>query len=222
MRPILLFLALSGAGIITWLILARPDKKTEAPKQAALVVSKHSDSFNRAISTLLGDYEKLSELFVAWDSVAVSPAAQTMLQNVNGMNMEDLKKDSSAIYETAVAFIENIKGDLQTIASEKGIRPQRETFNNMTDNLYQLLNTVKYDREKLYLQQCPMAFDDVQSASWLSRENKIRNPYLGLKDPRYGKGMLSCGENIKVLNEDLPDNKTDKEGSEEQTQKNTK
>jgi uncharacterized protein YlaN (UPF0358 family) len=200
MRPIILLLALAGAGIITWLILARPDKKEEAPKQQALAVSKHSDVFNTSIATTLNDYEKLSELFVAWDSAAVGPAAQTMLKNLDNLNLEELKRDSSAIYETALAFIENTKGDLQTIASEKGIRRQRETFNNMTDNIEQFLNTVKYDREKLFLQQCPMAFDDVQSAKWISKKEEIRNPYLGLKDPKYGKGMLSCGETIKTIN----------------------
>jgi hypothetical protein len=45
-----------------------------------------------------------------------------------------------------------------------------------------------------------MAFDDVQSAKWLSKKEDIRNPYLGLKDPKYGKAMLSCGETIKTIN----------------------
>ena len=200
MRSILLLLLLAGAGIITWLVLSRPDKKEEAPKQQALAVSKHSDAFNRSVGNMLNDYEKLSEAFVKWDSVAVIPAAQTLYKDLESLNLDELKKDSAAIYETAAAFIENTKGDLQTIASEKGIRTQREVFNNMTDNIYQFLNTVRYDREKLYLQQCPMAFDDVQAARWISKKEEIRNPYLGLKDPKYGKAMLNCGETIKTIN----------------------
>jgi Protein of unknown function (DUF3347) len=200
MRSILLVLLLAGVGIITWLVLSRPDKREEGPKQQALVVSKHSDAFNTSVGTLLSDYEKLSEAFVKWDSVSAIPAAQTLLKDLESLNLDELKKDSAAIYETAAAFIENTKGDLQTIASEKGIRPQREVFNNMTDNIYQFLNTVRYDREKLFLQQCPMAFDDVQAAKWISKKEEIRNPYLGLKDPKYGKGMLSCGETIKTIN----------------------
>ena len=199
MRSILLVLLLAGVAIITWLFLSRPDKTEEGPKQQALAVSKHSDAFNSSVSNLLADYEKLSEAFVKWDSVAAISAAQTMLKDLDSLNMDELKKDSSAIYETAVAFIENTKGDLQTIVAEKGIRTQREVFNNMTDNIYQFLNTVRYDREKLYLQQCPMAFDDVQAAKWISKKEEIRSPYLGLKDPKYGKGMLNCGETIKTI-----------------------
>ena len=200
MRPIILFLIVAGAGIITWLVLARPNEKTEAPKQQALVVSKHSDAFNQSVETVLTDYEKLAEAFVNWDSTNVPAASQALLNDFNNIKMDEMKKDSSAIYETAVAFIDNAKGDLQTIAEAKGIRQQRETFNNLTDNLEQFINTVKYDREKLFLQQCPMAFDDVQSAKWLSKKEDIRNPYLGLKDPKYGKAMLSCGETIKTIN----------------------
>ncbi|HEY0041513.1 MAG TPA: hypothetical protein VGB71_12655, partial [Flavisolibacter sp.] len=74
MRPIILFLIVAGAGIITWLVLARPNEKTEAPKQQALVVSKHSDAFNQSVETVLTDYEKLAEAFVNWDSTNV-PAA---------------------------------------------------------------------------------------------------------------------------------------------------
>jgi hypothetical protein len=208
MRPIIIGLLLAGAGIITWLVLARPEKKSsleEGPKQQALTVSKHSNAFNSAVANTLITYEQLSELFVNWDSASVNATAQTLLTDVGSINLDELKKDSSAIYETAAAFIENAKGDLRTISTEKGIRQQREAYNSLTDNLYQFLNTVQYDREKLYLQQCPMAFDDAQSATWLSKKEEIRNPYLGVKDPKYGKGMLVCGETIKVLNKDLPD-----------------
>jgi hypothetical protein len=45
-----------------------------------------------------------------------------------------------------------------------------------------------------------MAFDDTRPGQWLSKEEIIRNPYLGLHDPHYGKGMLKCGETKTVIN----------------------
>ena len=203
MRPIAIFLAIVGVAIITWLVLARPDKKEEESKNKALSVSKHSAEFNASVAAVLSVYDKLSESFVNWDSVGSVTAANTLMKDVDNINMEEIKKDSSAIYETATAFIENAKGDLQTIASEKGIRQQRKAFHNLTDNIHQFLNTVKYDSEILYLQECPMAFDDVETAQWISKSGEDkdrRNPYLGLKDPKYGKGMLKCGETIKEIN----------------------
>lgn len=194
MRTIVLFLILAGAGIITWLVVSRPKKTESAEKTEAIAVSKHSTAFNESIAAVINDYNAIAVNFVKWDSTASATAATALIKSLENVKLDELKKDSSAIYETAVMFIENAKGDAQTIASEKGIRPQREAFNSMTDNLYQFLNTVNYDGQTLYLQECPMAFDDTKSAIWLSQKEEIRNPYLGLYHPHYGKGMLACGE----------------------------
>ena len=200
MRPIFLFLLLAGVGIIVWLYVSRPGKKQPESKPQAIAVSKHSEGFNQAVSGVLTGYNNIVENFVNWDSAAASATAAKLVADLEKLPLEDLKKDSSAIYETAAMFIENAKGNAQTIATEKGIRPQREAFHSLTDNMYQFLNTVRYDREKLYLQECPMAFDDTKAAQWLSEKEQIRNPYLGLHHPTYGKGILSCGETKTTLN----------------------
>lgn len=201
MRPVPIFLALAGIGIVTWLVMARPkNTRYDAPAQEALAVSKHSSGFNAGVENVLTDYDKLTEDFVNWDSAGAAAVAQTLSNDMNNVKLEELKKDSGGIYETALTFVDNAKGELQTIASEKAIRSQREAFHNLTDNLRQFLNTVQYDREKLYLQECPMAFDDSQAAQWLSKKKEIRNPYLGLHHPVYGKGMLSCGETKQTIN----------------------
>ena len=199
MRPVILILTLLGIGIITWLIVARPPKKVEVPSQQAIAVAKPTDSLNASIAAVITNYEKLSEQFVNWDSVATPTTAQALTKDFDEINLNTLKKDSS-LYLTAVSFIDNAKSEAQTISGEKGIRPQREAFNSLTDNLTHLLTTIKYDREKLYLQECPMAFDDTQAAQWLSKKEEIRNPYLGLHHPKYGKGMLVCGETKQKLN----------------------
>jgi hypothetical protein len=195
MRNLILFLILAGAGIITWLIVGRPEKKETGKKTEAIAVSKHSTAFNESIAAVLTDYNSIAENFVKWDSAASNAGATSLIKSLESLKLAELQKDSAAIYETAVLFIENAKGDAQTIASEPAIRSQREAFNSMTDNLYQFLNTVNYDGQTIYLQECPMAFDDTKSAIWLSQKEEIRNPYLGLYHPHYGKGMLACGEN---------------------------
>lgn len=205
MRPILIFLLLAGAAIITWLVIARPKESVEQAKQQAIAVSKHSDTFNSGVTAVIQEYSKLAENFVNWDSVASAAAAANLARQLDNVQLSELKKDSSGIFETAAAFIQNAKGDAQTIATEKGIRQQREAFNSLTDNYYQFLNTVKYDRQTLYLHECPMAFDDTKTALWLSEKETIRNPYLGLHHPRYGKGMLSCGENKIRMNNTVAD-----------------
>lgn len=200
MRPIILFLLLAGIGIITWLILARPGKKDEAPKQQAIAVSKHTPGFNHSVASALSHYYTMTEGFVKWDSAEVNNYAAQLKTKLDSFRLDDLKNDSSGIYETALGFVDNARNDAKAITTEAGFRQKREAFNSLSDNLYQFLNTVKYDREKLYLQECPMAFDDTKPGLWLSQKQEIRNPYLGLKDPRYGKGMLVCGETKQTIN----------------------
>lgn len=187
-----------------WLIAAKPEKKGEEAKVQAIAVSAHSPAFNNAVAAAMDTYHKASEQFVNWDSVNVSATAAALQKDLENVPLTELAKDS-AIYLTAITFVENAKGDAGTIAAEKAVRPQREAFNSLTDNLYQFLNAVKYDREKLYLQECPMAFDDTKPGLWLSKQKEIRNPYLGLYHPTYHRGMLACGETKTELNESLPD-----------------
>lgn len=200
MRPIFIVLLLAGAGIVTWLILSRPGQTMPVARQEAIKVSQHSQAFNNSIDTALSQYHRLSEQFVTWDSAGASTTAATLTTAIENIRLEDLKKDSSAIFETAIMFVENAKANAQEIAAQTNIRQQREAFHSLTDNFYQLLKTVNYDQQALYLQECPMAFDDTKAAQWLSSEEKIRNPYLGLYHPTYGKGMLSCGETKTSLN----------------------
>lgn len=198
MRSILIFLLLTGAGIVTWLVVARPEKMAEEPKQQAIAVSKHSEAFNGQITSLLKDYYAVGEKLVGWDSAGAKGATETLMKSLDNTALAELK--DSTILLTAQTFIDNAKGEVSTIISEGNIRPQREAFNRLTDAIYQFLNTVQYDREKLYLQECPMAFDDTEAAQWISEKPEIRNPYLGLYHPTYGKGMLACGETKKTIN----------------------
>jgi hypothetical protein len=39
-----------------------------------------------------------------------------------------------------------------------------------------------------------MAFNDTEEAFWLSDKNRVVNPYLGSKHPKYKGSMLHCGD----------------------------
>src|SRR5687767_4990783 len=122
MRPIILFLVVAGIAIITWLFVARPDKKAPETKQQAILVSKHGENFNSSVKAALNDYYTMTESFVKWDSVEVNKYAIQLQNRLNSLQLDDLKKDSSGIYETAIGFTDNAKNDVQTITSEPGFR----------------------------------------------------------------------------------------------------
>src|SRR5688500_8051145 len=99
MRNLILVLLLAGAGIVTWLIVDRPEKKETVEKTTAIAVSKHSTAFNESITAVLNDYNTIAENFVKWDSASSKTAAATLIQTLESLKLEELQKDSAAIYE---------------------------------------------------------------------------------------------------------------------------
>jgi Protein of unknown function (DUF2911)/Protein of unknown function (DUF3347) len=68
---------------------------------------------------------------------------------------------------------------------------QREHFITLSSNLMTLVKTLKINGETAYSQFCPMA-NNGKGAYWLSKEDKVKNPY-------YGKSMLTCGSVKETL-----------------------
>jgi hypothetical protein len=68
---------------------------------------------------------------------------------------------------------------------------QRAYFITLSNNMASVVKALKINEEAAYLQFCPMA-NDGKGAYWLSKENKVKNPY-------YGKSMLTCGSVKETL-----------------------
>jgi hypothetical protein len=199
MRGIIIFLIIVGIAIIAWLFLARPSKP-QTSLGHPITISKHSASFNGSIDSALDAYYAITGALVNWDSVSVDKQATTLKERLTNLKLDELKKDSSGILETAQTFVENAKNDAETIVQSKNITDKRHALNSLTDNVFNLLRVVRYDKGKIYLQECPMAFNDEDPGDWLSKSPEIHNPYLGIHHPHYGKAMQHCGETKDTLN----------------------
>jgi hypothetical protein len=105
----------------------------------------------------------------------------------------------ATVYDSSTAStIRNLLGDISAecmgFRGEATMESKRRSFNMMGEFLYPLLQSSGYDGSQVYRQVCPMAFNDSEKAGWLSDSREILNPYLGKKHPKYGAGMLHCGE----------------------------
>ena len=200
MKKWILLIALAIIGVLTWyFFVTKPKPDDETPKQQPLSVSHHSDSFNVSLEKVLTNYYALTNDFVNWDSVTIANHATELKNSLDAVNFNELKKDTT-IHQTAITFIDASKGELETILQPADITTKRHALNNLTDNMYNLLRTIRYDRSKIYLQECPMAFNDSEPGVWLSSSDSVRNPYLGLHHPKYKSGMLECGGPKDTLN----------------------
>ncbi|TDH29288.1 DUF3347 domain-containing protein [Segetibacter sp. 3557_3] len=161
------------------------DKKTEVDKDVPLVQSKNTSAFSESFKSLLTSYYALKDHLVQTNDSLATSSAQQVVQAATGLQLKDLKADSSIVAMTKT-YVETIVAEAQGLVGEKTIEEKRKSFQMISDNMYDLIRTVRYDQEVVYHQYCPMAFSDA-GAYWLSNTSDIKNPY-------FGKKMLECGE----------------------------
>lgn len=159
--------------------------KVEATPQQPLGQSVNSDTFNLQFSKVLNAYYALKDAFISEDLVKINEAS-TQLKVVNAINyLKEIKADTSII-QTAKVYATNLNDELTGLLKETDINNKRKSFQIITSDIYDIIRIVRYDREKVYMQHCPMAFKN-NGADWLSNSSEILNPYLP-------KQMLDCGE----------------------------
>ncbi len=78
-----------------------------------------------------------------------------------------------------------LKTHANKLKVETGVEEQRRQFDFLSQLMIGTLQAFGTGGRELFVQFCPMAFDD-QGASWISEEEKVFNPYFGEK-------MLKCG-----------------------------
>ena len=83
-----------------------------------------------------------------------------------------------------------IKTSALSISTTSDIKEQRNHFKHLSESLTKAIQLFGIN-EKVYNQFCPMA-DNNNGAYWLSREEKVINPY-------FGDAMLTCGEVKQVI-----------------------
>jgi predicted oxidoreductase (fatty acid repression mutant protein) len=190
-----LLLVASAAVLYFFVFNKNKDEKTGntgEQKAAAAVVSKHSEAFNQSVENFMNAYYTMIEGFVNWDTAIVRKESASFKVALDSFKVDELKTDS-LIYTDAKRIWNAVKAETAAIVEDNELSEQRGSLNILSQALYDLLNKVQYDKAKVYYQECPMAFNDVEKGNWLSPKSAIRNPYLGTSHPKYHSGMLKCG-----------------------------
>ena len=122
--------------------------------------------------------------------------SQVAAENGKAMKMALRKIDTKTWTAKERNAYDEVAKKLDTDAEHIGdnaskIDHQREHFITLSNNLSAVTKALKINSEPAYLQFCPMA-NGGKGAYWLSKENKVKNPY-------YGKSMLTCGSVKETL-----------------------
>ena len=188
MKKVLIAILLLGAlGYGGYYFFGKKDGGKNEPDPQPLTIGKNSGAFNESYGKLMSGYYNLKDALVASDTVKANAASKQLIAFADSLKVNEITGDSTGmIKETAKTFTSTISGSAQALTKENTIDAKRKEFEMISDALWSLTRTVKYDGEKVYYQFCPMAFDN-KGAYWLSNQAIIRNPY-------FGDEMLECGK----------------------------
>jgi len=185
-----IFLLVSAAVLYFFVFNKKSEEKT---------VVDENTSASTVSENLLNAYYAMNEGFVNWDTAAVKKNSIAFKNALDSFKLDELKTDTANL-ESAKRSLNAVKSETRAIVEDDKLDEQRGSLNILSQALYDFINKIKYDRAKIYYQECPMAFNDVNSGNWLSAQKEIRNPYLGTSHPKYKSGMLKCGSTKETIN----------------------
>ena len=134
-----------------------------------------------ALTPLLNSYYGLKDALVNSDAITASGKANEFIKASNNVDIKTIPADKSAAF---VSLQKKLVSDAAQMTATKDINKLRDYFAAFSLNFYSLAKTIKLSDQPVYWQYCPM-----KKTSWLSNDKAIKNPY-------YGKAMLTCG-NVK-------------------------
>ncbi|MEO6316216.1 MAG: DUF3347 domain-containing protein [Chitinophagaceae bacterium] len=137
-----------------------------------------------SLSALLNSYLDIKNALVATDAATASVKAGELAKAIEGIDMKAL---SEADHNAFMPLNEKLAFDARHISESKDISHQREHFSALSNNIYKLAKAVKLSTGPVYQEYCPM-----KKMYWLSSEAAIKNPY-------YGKAMLTCGKVTETI-----------------------
>jgi hypothetical protein len=140
-------------------------------------------------AVLLNAYFGLRDALVEADTMAADGSAAILRRLA-----DSLTRDSLYTAAEPARALGSILAETDGLLGEKGLEARRRAFSRVGEELQDFLRLSGYAASTVYIQRCPMAFNDSEEATWLSGSREILNPYLGRRHPKYASGMLHCGE----------------------------
>lgn len=140
--------------------------------------------FSKKFTKVLHAYIALKDALVETDAKTSKLKAGILLQELNSF-------DGGMLNEASQVYIQKIKENVAGISNTTDIKKQRAFFKPLSENMLGIASNLNGLDQPIYVQFCPMA-DGNKGASWLSLQDKVRNPY-------FGDMMLTCGSVTKTI-----------------------
>ncbi|CAM3862975.1 efflux RND transporter periplasmic adaptor subunit [Flavobacterium cucumis] len=143
----------------------------------------------KSLQPLYKDYFQFKDALTKDDFNSAKKALLEFEKSFNKINMSVFKGDAHKIWMSYQAELKKQTLHATHIKNIKGLRMSLEPISNVMVVMTKAFNPLN---ETTYVQFCPMANNN-KGANWLSKENKVVNPY-------FGASMLKCGEVKETIN----------------------
>ncbi len=144
--------------------------------------------FQEQLKMIYNNYTSLKDFLVREDSKNTSEVATRLIKNLGKIDMK-LLSDSKA-HKEWVLLQKEITASSLSISAKSNIKAQRNHFKHLSLSLMKAIQLFGID-ETVYVEFCPMA-ENNKGAYWLSKEEKVINPY-------FGDAMRTCGELKQII-----------------------
>jgi len=149
---------------------------------------KVSPKFQEQLKNVFENYTNLKDALVNDDPKKAKEAATTVVSTLGKIDMK-LLSDKNA-HNHWMKLESEIKASANSIASKTEIKEQRNHFKHLSSHIISAVELFGIN-QNVYRQFCPMANDN-KGAYWLSKEEKVLNPY-------FGKAMHNCGNVAAII-----------------------
>lgn len=132
-------------------------------------------------------YFSLKDALINSDLKSSQSEAKVLLEKLSNVSSVNMNKEQLSFWDKNKKEVITLTKSMSTA---KNIDEVRKQFSKLSDVFYAMSTPFKFP-STIYLQKCPM-YNSGKGATWLSKEQNIRNPY-------YGQQMLNCGKVLVTI-----------------------
>jgi Cu(I)/Ag(I) efflux system membrane fusion protein len=163
-----------------------------APEQAVPLSGTVPEEFRQQLGKVLDPVLTIAEALADDNFESARDGAVQAARALAAVDMAGLAGET---HDRWMQSLNALKTPLDVAASAKDIDSFRRAFASLSSEMVAVLKTFSpVQSSPVYKIHCPMAFDN-RGADWLQKGKTVRNPY-------FGKAMLSCGELTETISSD--------------------
>lgn len=163
----------------------QPSTETATTTQSAQLET--SEAFKSSFDATLDAYFELKDALVLTDADRAGELAAELTSRIQSVSTDELNADAAALWNGQGVQAGEAAA---LIVDEADVETQRLHFETVSNAYIEMVKAYGPFDNVIYRQTCPMVRGG--SADWLSKEERVMNPY-------HGDRMLNCGSVVERI-----------------------